>query len=253
MGLVRRNVRKRIKRVILVGVITVFAGTSALGTQFYKGYKVKLRNEQTGSLGRSINSDVIKKASELRMAKFAAESKAKMDEFDAKSQDEMDKFVADSNARMAEFAAKSKSEMENFKQNGFDTDFDGFTGEDDFFSVPETTMPVTEAAVTETAAPAEEKTEYYVFGTIDESGCYAEAGELFAERERLYSIDPSASAYNWAVHVKDGKAVEAWTSAETLTEADLRPYTKEEQIEQYGSLKDGKPENVTGYWHTPFE
>ena len=244
--------RRSIKRFVIAGVAAVFAGVSALGTQFYKEYKVKLRNEQTGSLGRSINSDVIKKASELRMAKFEAKSKAGKDDFEARSQAEMDRFVAESDKRMADFEAKAKSDMENFKQNGFNTDFDSFQ-DDDFFSEYATTMPVTEPVETETSAPVEEKTEYYVFGTLDSNGCFADAGELFAERERIYSIDPSEVAYNWAVHVKDGKAVEAWTSTETLTEADLRPYTKEEQMKQYGSVKSGKSENVTGYWHTKFE
>ncbi|MGB4092134.1 MAG: hypothetical protein WBK46_09380 [Ruminococcus flavefaciens] len=251
MGLIRKY--KRIKRAVGALAVGIIAVTAGIGSNFYKEAKVDERNRATGDIARSISGSVRKFEQQKREEYMAEMQKKKREKFAERKEavensadfaDGFDSFSEQSDAFMngdISFDDLWKQKEEEFKEQT-ESDGDNKSDEsdsffDDFAETPEFEM----------------KGEYYIFGTVDKSGCYAEPCELFDERERLISVDPSEVAYNWAVFVKDSNVVEAWTSTDTLTEADLRPYTKEEQKKQFGSIKGGKAENIAGYWNTPFE
>lgn len=213
-GNVQRQVRKakRIGRIFLLVFIAICAVFIRVGGNYYKESRVFERNMSTGDLGKSIDACVRQLENEKRQELFDDHNK----KFNGGSKNKGEAFLK-GELTMEDIQKESEESMKEFN------DISSFSLKGDF----------------------------YVFGTVDKNGCYAEPCELFEERERIISIDPSEVPYNWAVHVKDGKAVEAWMSKDTLGK-DMRPYTKEEQIKQYGPLIGGKSENITGYWHTPF-
>lgn len=214
-GNTQRQVRiaRRIFRIFALVFIAVFAVFIHIWGNFYKEFKVVERNTNTGNIGKRIDSYATQFVTDKKREMFTEHREKALEKSDEKGEAFMKGDIT-----MEDIQKESEESMKEFN----DISSFGLKGE------------------------------YYVFGTVDKDGCYAEPCELFEERERIVSVDPSEVPYNWAVYIKDGKAVEAWTSKETLTEADMKPYTKEEQIKQYGSLVKGSADNVTGYWHTTF-
>lgn len=261
-----RTAGKAIK-LIIPSVVLIGSMASGFLIKEYKTSMISKRNQQTASMAKAVSSEISKRELEKKQLlslekqkeneKKIEAFKKEFDDFETNSQKDFDDFSEKVDESYEQFMEKA-SENREAAFNGdysFGDQFDGFFDQENEQEV--TSEAVEEKTEEPTEAPEETVVvempdEYYVFGTVDSSGCYADAGVLYDERERLYSVDASDKSYSWAVFVKNGKAVEAWCSPDTLTEAELVPYTEKEQLKQYGSIKGGSADNVTGYWHTTF-
>ncbi len=92
--------------------------------------------------------------------------------------------------------------------------------------------------------------EYTIYGESEDFSYYIVYPDEYIEKKTLIYGEPDNTVNNyWAVRFNSGKVTEVWTAKFPLSEEDLLPYTRDEQLEKVKYRGGIYSEELIGYYN----